>query len=813
MSISLSLPLSDLSLESPSYYFDIDQISTVFEEDLDPEFRIMGYATATGNLLPRQYIFVMNMPIPIRQNSLNSATLKFSMINSFPINIGFTEIDPSDPLFVEGEPTSVPFEVRDPRQIELDRSQTNNFSIDIKTPRSTGLINSFSNSIRVDPAIIQTFNVNNNQQNSLNITQFLSLHINNINRIWKINSNVPLILSGVPANIPGVGAIDLNSLTLDLNYKIVPPEAPLIISVIESDYKQVSIEFTEPDGGGENISRYLVEYAQVPELGEDLSWIKAEETIATNITINNLITEKLYIFRVAAINSAGIGPFSNSSQPIKISQNKRPITSLSFNDANPTRIRVRRAASAEWNQFNPILAIGEIAYEIDTNRLKVGDGVSVWLDLPYTKIDQNSINFPAPPDIFFYVASSEFNLPSNDRIILNLSENNRLNFIGKEGINISYDNSYRSLTFRNDKLYNPISSGTIFNPSSSGTPGSLFYDNTWLYFCTDINYWQRTPIDKSWINFSEMVINGANNLFEGSSSLIFDQNFAAFFTNNDPYPSLAGNPLTNTSVRNFFNLPTIIPGNKTLNFIYRGGLNSHNPMVINNNEIAGFFFNGIAIKSFSLGSDKIGNFVPAPLGFTFNFDFQNKSKVSSDNCGGFPDLFGYYTYRDGSFLKNCWNIPEVYLTNSYYNSSQYNNDYFRHNDGHSKILGFCLDGYPIYGPYGYDDPNDQDNVVLIRSSYSGLVDDSHRPLNWKYEDLISTNNETYTLLRGMFIEDFVYIQNYGHLDEFNGRFCVTPEFPQGTYAYFLTFTNETLTIPEFPYIFGFSTKEQRLSNV
>ena len=45
-------------------------------------------------------------------------------------------------------------------------------------------------------------------------------------------------------------------------------------------------------------------------------------------------------------------------------------------------------------------------------------------------------------------------------------------------------------------------------------------------------------------------------------------------------------------------------------------------------------------------------------------------------------------------------------------------DHFRHTDGHSKILGYCFDGYPIYGPYGYSDYNDPSStVVRMTSSY------------------------------------------------------------------------------------------------
>jgi len=50
-----------------------------------------------------------------------------------------------------------------------------------------------------------------------------------------------------------------------------------------------------------------------------------------------------------------------------------------------------------------------------------------------------------------------------------------------------------------------------------------------------------------------------------------------------------------------------------------------------------------------------------------------------------------------------------------------------------------------------------------------------------------TINATYPL--GYFREDYEYIARPGqpdYLDEHNGRFCITPEYPTGTYAYFCT---------------------------
>jgi hypothetical protein len=37
---------------------------------------------------------------------------------------------------------------------------------------------------------------------------------------------------------------------------------------------------------------------------------------------------------------------------------------------------------------------------------------------------------------------------------------------------------------------------------------------------------------------------------------------------------------------------------------------------------------------------------------------------------------------------------------------------------------------------------------------------------------------------GYYLEDFEYVAGLGDLDQYNGRLTVTPEYPQGTYAYF-----------------------------
>ena len=107
---------------------------------------------------------------------------------------------------------------------------------------------------------------------------------------------------------------------------------------------------------------------------------------------------------------------------------------------------------------------------------------------------------------------------------------------------------------------------------------------------------------------------------------------------------------------------------------------------------------------------------------------------------------------------------------------------------HSPILGFAYDGNPIYGPFGHENPLDsQSPIVRMKSSYGLKNSRQYGPTDAQYEI-------------GTFIQDYEYRHKSGSLDENNGRFCVTPDFPEGTYAYFLTIKEDQT--PVFPYIIG-----------
>lgn len=109
---------------------------------------------------------------------------------------------------------------------------------------------------------------------------------------------------------------------------------------------------------------------------------------------------------------------------------------------------------------------------------------------------------------------------------------------------------------------------------------------------------------------------------------------------------------------------------------------------------------------------------------------------------------------------------------------------------HSPIIGFAFDGFPIYGAYAYSNTNGTGTIKRMRSSY--MHDTFTTRTNGPVVDA------TYPL--GAFIEDNKFVSGSGDLDAHNGRFCVTPEYPNGIYAYFVTI-DATLN-PVYPYVLG-----------
>jgi hypothetical protein len=50
-------------------------------------------------------------------------------------------------------------------------------------------------------------------------------------------------------------------------------------------------------------------------------------------------------------------------------------------------IQVKRGSASSWTSANTVLAAGEIGFETDTKKMKVGDGSTAWTSLGYTATD------------------------------------------------------------------------------------------------------------------------------------------------------------------------------------------------------------------------------------------------------------------------------------------------------------------------------------------------------------------------------------------------------------------------------------------
>lgn len=104
---------------------------------------------------------------------------------------------------------------------------------------------------------------------------------------------------------------------------------------------------------------------------------------------------------------------------------------------------------------------------------------------------------------------------------------------------------------------------------------------------------------------------------------------------------------------------------------------------------------------------------------------------------------------------------------------------------HSPLIGFAFDGFPVYGAYGYANTDGTGGLKLIMSSYQKR-NISTRTTYADGSTVTAGPNVSAAYPLGWYREDYEFIANSGDLDEHNGRFCVTPEYPNGTYAYFAT---------------------------
>lgn len=179
--------------------------------------------------------------------------------------------------------------------------------------------------------------------------------------------------------------------------------------------------------------------------------------------------------------------------------------------------------------------------------------------------------------------------------------------------------------------------------------------------------------------------------------------------------------------------------------------------------------------------------------------FNAEDARSYQNAGIWHQLAFYFEYAD---FDNSWghstptNVYHHHVINLALMDTSVKN-------AHSPLLGYIFDGYPIYGPLGYTNPNDMNSGVTRMTPSYQLGTNPNRQT---YADGTALQPSQYgpaftgQTVRGCYREDYIYVAGSGTLDAHNGRFCKTPEYPNGTYAYFCTMDSNNR--PLYPFTFG-----------
>ena len=175
------------------------------------------------------------------------------------------------------------------------------------------------------------------------------------------------------------------------------------------------------------------------------------------------------------------------------------------------------------------------------------------------------------------------------------------------------------------------------------------------------------------------------------------------------------------------------------------------------------------------------------------------AKSYNNDTTWFQNAF-YWEHLLAETFDSCWGHPNQ---SHEYHTHQSPSCVYDQTDSlnHSPIIGFAFDGFPIYGCYAYTNTNGTGPIKRMTSSYRmrTMPDRTTLPNGTTLAPAFYGPSFA-TVPLGGYQEDFEYVSGLGDLDDHNGRFCITPEYPSGIYAYFVTL-DSTLT-PVYPYAIG-----------
>ncbi len=174
---------------------------------------------------------------------------------------------------------------------------------------------------------------------------------------------------------------------------------------------------------------------------------------------------------------------------------------------------------------------------------------------------------------------------------------------------------------------------------------------------------------------------------------------------------------------------------------------------------------------------------PCPGGPTatmaWNRDAIPAEKSGFDCAKAHPAMGNYHHHQNPS----AFNLDAVVLSNIC-NTYPADGLYVINPSQHSPLIGFAYDGFPIYGAYAYTNTDGTGGISRMKSSYQ-LKNQTTRTNGPAVNQVVGTQ----TFFNGYFREDYEYVAHASdptYLDSHNGRFCITPEYPNGIYCYFTT---------------------------
>lgn len=219
----------------------------------------------------------------------------------------------------------------------------------------------------------------------------------------------------------------------------------------------------------------------------------------------------------------------------------------------------------------------------------------------------------------------------------------------------------------------------------------------------------------------------------------------------------------------------------------------------------GIFINGVALFDYRDGvswQNSSNSLKGGPImgmgDNVWNRDAVVGERLGFDCAKAHPAKGNYHHHQNPSAfnldLKVISNVCDLYAADGLYAIDE---------TKHSPLIGFAYDGFPIYGAYAYKNTDGTGGIVRMKSSY--VLRNITTRTTYSNGNSVTPGpavSTTYPL--GYFREDYQYNATSSatpdYLDEHNGRYCITPEYPNGIYCYFATVDENWNSA--YPYIVG-----------